>query len=197
MVSYLLLIILFLLAIIIGCICTLGGIGGGVFTIPFFTLILGFDSDVSKATTLFLVLLSSAMATFSFHKKKQVHFPSTLVMGGCSIVGSLLASIVLTQFPIERNLFLIIFGIFEIAIAVQIGFKIYRILRERKQERQISTFSEEEKTRDISAESFDSLNLDILKDKKKLIKSISFFIFGGFGNATSTGNVASYSVIQT
>ena len=174
-------IILILSGIIIGLICTLGGIGGGVFTIPFFILILGFEPNVAKSTTLFLVLLSSAMATYGFHKKKQIHLPSTLVMGSCSIVGSIIANIIFTQIQIERNLFLLIFGLFEIVIAVRVNFKIYNLLKKRKQKRQTLTVIEEGKAlleeKHISTEPFDP---NILKDKKKLIKSMSFFIFGGF-----------------
>jgi uncharacterized membrane protein YfcA len=179
MINYELLIVLVLLAFIIGLVCTLGGIGGGVFTIPFFILILGFVPNVAKGTTLFLVLLSSAMATYSFQKNRRIHLPSTLVMGSCSIVGSIFANIILTQFQIERNLFLLMFGIFELVIAVRISLKINNLLKTRKQSRKISSVIEEVKNH-INTESFDSSNLNILRDKKKFIQSISFFIFGGF-----------------
>ncbi len=184
MIGFELLAILLFLSIGIGIICTLGGIGGGVFTIPIFILVLGFNPNIAKGTTLFLVLLSSAMATYSFRKKKQIHLPSTLVMGICSIFGSIIANIILTQFPINRTIFSLVFGIFEIIIAIRICIKIYNLLKKKKQNSQILTVNEGEKTsiEEIytKTEYIEPSNLNILKDKKKLIRSISFFIFGGF-----------------
>ena len=122
-ISFMMIVILVVFGIIIGALSTLGGIGGGVLIMPIFLTFLDIDFSVAKGTSLFMIMLSSGVGTITHYKNGKVNIKNILIFSFFSILGSLFSLLVISSFEIEQSFFNLLFGLFEIFIAIRMILK--------------------------------------------------------------------------
>lgn len=79
---------LILWGLVFGSMSALLGIGGGFFAVPVFTYLCGMTPVQAVATSLFAVLVTSAITTAHYLWLGQIHFAISLVIAAGSIVGA-------------------------------------------------------------------------------------------------------------
>jgi uncharacterized protein len=116
-----------LLGIIAGITGGLLGLGGGIVIVPallFLFIHKGLPGDVlmqmAVATSLATIVFTSISATLAHHRHGAVSWPVVRLLGPGIIVGAILGAIIANL--LHSNSLRMAFGIFEILVAIQIGF---------------------------------------------------------------------------
>jgi uncharacterized membrane protein YfcA len=108
---------LFIAAILIGWIASMIGVGGGVFMVPFMTLLhYAPTTQVAVGTSLAVIIFNSISSTVSYTRQRVVDFRLGLMIMPTATVGSWLGAF-LTRF-ISSGELAVAFGIFLIYVAV-------------------------------------------------------------------------------
>jgi uncharacterized membrane protein YfcA len=156
--------LLILCGILFGALTTMAGSGGGVFYVSFMVLILGMAFDEARDTSIFIMVIASGAAFFSYLKQGRTNLELSLIFTTFAILGSILCWIFLFFFPISNQLLRIVFGLILSVIAANMILKIYL-----------------DKKNGISSENSDNnFNLKNFNYKKDLKRGIPFFIAAGF-----------------
>ena len=168
-------VLLIIIGIIVGTLSTLGGIGGGVLIIPIFITLTDIDLLVAKGTSLFMILLSSGVGTLTHYRNGRINLKKILVFAVFSIAGSFFSLLILSLISIDNTIFNLLFGLFEIFIALRM------ILKARKE-------SGNEKTKilqlttgvneDVSPEVAEKIKFHV-DNKKGLFVSLFLFFLSG------------------
>ncbi len=115
-----------LLGAIAGVIGGLLGLGGGIVIVPallFLFIYQGVTADIlmqtAVATSLATIVITSVSATWAHHRHRAVLWPVVMAMGPGIILGAVLGA--LSAHLLQSNTLRVIFGIFEILVAIQIG----------------------------------------------------------------------------
>lgn len=116
-------ILMIILGIFIGIITSISGIGGGAIIMPFLLLILKLDQNYAKGTSIFLILLSSGVATIYNIKNKKLSILTILYTTSFGILGSISCFFFQKFLVIEEQVFYILFGLFEVIMAFRMIFK--------------------------------------------------------------------------
>lgn len=112
----------FLLGLLVGCLGTLMGIGGGIILIP--VLLTTFPhltpSEVT-AISLFCVATNASVGSISYFIKKKVHIPSAILFSLASLPGAWLGVQLNSLF--DRNTYEFVFGVFLFVIGIYLILK--------------------------------------------------------------------------
>ena len=156
--------LLILCGILFGALTTMAGSGGGVFYVSFMVLILGMAFDEARDTSIFIMVIASGAAFFSYLRQGRTDIKLSLIFTIFAILGSILCWIFLIFYPISNELLKIVFGLVLLVIAANMILKISL-----------------DKKNGNSSENFDSnFNLKNFNYKKDLKRGIPFFIAAGF-----------------
>ena len=137
----------FLLSIIIGMLAgILGailGIGGGIIMLPMSDLLLGFDSATVVGTTLFAVFFTAASASYGHFKKGNVNIKSGLLVGIGGIIG-LLPGSYLFKHHLSTNMELLesLLGFLFLFFALRIGYDFMQEWRGKPKREQEQTLEQ-------------------------------------------------------
>ena len=137
----------FLLSIIIGMLAgILGailGIGGGIIMLPMSDLLLGFDSATVVGTTLFAVFFTAASASYGHFKKGNVNVKSGLLVGIGGIIG-LLPGSYLFKHHLSTNMELLesLLGFLFLFFALRIGYDFMQEWRGKPKREQEQTLEQ-------------------------------------------------------
>ncbi|MHA1730106.1 MAG: sulfite exporter TauE/SafE family protein [Promethearchaeota archaeon] len=167
--------LLIILGIIIGCIATIGGFGGGVFFVPFLYLIMSIPMTEAREVSFFVILVNSAIASVFYIKQGRINIKFGLIAAGCTMVGSWTFKIFFSW--LEDETVRLIFGWFLAIMSVYfiIQFVIF-IQKRRKQQDKVNGSKNE-----IG-------EMPELKSTSQLLKTIPIFLLSGFISAlTGTG----------
>ena len=137
----------FLLSIIIGMLAgILGailGIGGGIIMLPLSDLLLGFDSATVVGTTLFAVFFTAASGSYGHFKKGNVNVKSGLLVGIGGIIG-LLPGSYLFKHHLSTNMELLesLLGFLFLFFALRIGYDFMQEWRGKPKREQEQTLEQ-------------------------------------------------------
>lgn len=163
---------LFLIGILIGSVATIGGIGGGPLVMPIFLLILQIFPDTAKGTSIFMIFISSGMATITHFKEEKIHIPSLLILAGFAGCGSLIYFATNRLINIPLTSFYIIFGVFELFIAGRYLWKgIYLFHNTKKKKKSLKTAMNESANNIDHQLSADDVSADLCIDKKSIAQN--------------------------
>jgi len=124
MVTYLIILLIGLLA---GCMGSIAGLGGGIIMLPALQMIVGFDLAISIGTTLFAVIFTSISSALGHYRVGNVRLKSAGYAGLGGLVGVLLGSYIFTQYLSDSFTILeLALGIFFLLTAYRMGRETYR-----------------------------------------------------------------------
>ncbi len=116
-----LLLIIALIAIGIGFIASLFGIGGGFLLLPSMITLVGMETHLAVGTVAFVIPFMALSSTVAYIKQKRIDFRTTSLILFSSIVGSILGAGATSL--ITGKTILILFGVVEIILAFILGTK--------------------------------------------------------------------------
>jgi hypothetical protein len=109
------------LGLVAGVVSGLFGVGGGIIFVPALTLVLGRHQLQAEATSLAAIVPVAIAGSWRQHREDLVRWETAAIIGLTSVVGVLAGAEIATSLSnkaLERA-----FGIFLVAIAVQIALK--------------------------------------------------------------------------
>lgn len=110
-----------LIAVGIGFIASLFGIGGGFLLNPAMVLLLGMEVNLAVGTIPAVILVMSLSSTLAYTRQKRIDFKLTLLVVSTSIVGSIIGALASQYTP--GVVLLVCFGIVEIVLASVLALK--------------------------------------------------------------------------
>lgn len=159
-----LILILILCGILFGTLTTMAGEGGGIFFVSFMVLVLGMAFDEARDTSIFIILIASGSAFFTYLKQGRTDIKLSLIFSSFAILGSILCWIFLIFFPVSNESLKIIFGLVLLVTATNMIFKTYK------------------DSRSSNSSQHDDFDLKTHDYKKDLKKGIPFFMAAGFAS---------------
>nr|MDO8118263.1 sulfite exporter TauE/SafE family protein [Candidatus Sigynarchaeota archaeon] len=109
------------LALGIGFIASMFGIGGGFLLNPAMVLILGMTVGNTVGTISCVILVMSLSSTIAYSRQKRIDFVLTIIVVSTSVLGSVLGA--LTTLLLTGQFILVVFGIVEIILAIILATK--------------------------------------------------------------------------
>ena len=110
------LLLAFFLALLIGGLSSITGIGGGSLNIPILVFLFSFDYRVAVGTSLIVIVCSTFTSTLAYIKKRQVLVLIALCLSIPGIIASAIAANLATYLP--PSLLLAIFAVFTFIVGV-------------------------------------------------------------------------------
>ncbi|MHA1525944.1 MAG: sulfite exporter TauE/SafE family protein [Promethearchaeota archaeon] len=159
-----LILILILCGILFGTLTTMAGEGGGIFFVSFMVLVLGMAFDEARDTSIFIILIASGSAFFTYLKQGRTDIKLSLIFSSFAILGSILCWIFLIFFPVSNESLKIIFGLVLLVTATNMIFKTYK------------------DSRSSNSSQHDDFDISCYDCKKDLKKGIPFFMAAGFAS---------------
>jgi uncharacterized membrane protein YfcA len=114
-------ILIILIAIGIGTLASLFGIGGGFLLLPTMIMLLAMETHETVGTVAFIILFMSLSSTVAYAKQKRIDFALT----GMLLAGSMLGGIIgaYTTTLVSGKFILVMFGTVEVILAIILGVK--------------------------------------------------------------------------
>jgi len=114
------LIFLPLLALPVGVLAAMVGVGGGIFIVPLLTLIYDFKTPEAIGTSLAMIIFTSIFSTVSYSRQKRIDYKVGLVLSVATIPGAIVGALAANIInPAQLGL---IFGIFLVFVALRMLF---------------------------------------------------------------------------
>lgn len=114
-------VLLSFLAFFVGIVSALVGVGGGVFVVPFLSLVFGFSVHGAVGTSLAVIVFTSLSSALGYSRQRRIDYKIGLILAFTSVPGAFLGAY-LTTF-ISTGLLGLIFGFFLIFVAFQMMFQ--------------------------------------------------------------------------
>ena len=109
-----------LVAFLVGIIASMIGVGGGVFIVPFLTLVSDFSPQHAVGTSLAMIVFTSLSSTTRYSRQTRIDFKVGLILTLATVPGAFLGAYLTTLFTAE--LLGLTFGIFLIFVALRMAF---------------------------------------------------------------------------
>lgn len=113
--------IIVVIAIGIGALASLFGIGGGFLLVPTMILILEMNTHETVGTIPLVIIFMSLSSTFAYARQKRIDYPVMLVVSLSTVFGSIMGAI-FTEFVTGQTI-LVLFGTVEAILAVVLALK--------------------------------------------------------------------------
>ena len=110
-----------LVAFLVGIIAAMIGVGGGVFIVPFLTLVSDFSPQHAVGTSLAMILFTSLSSTERFTRQRRVDFKVGLILTLATVPGAFLGAYLTTL--VTAKLLGLAFGTVLIFIALRMAFQ--------------------------------------------------------------------------
>ncbi len=118
-----------MLGVFAGLVGGLLGLGGGILIVPallFLFIWQGLPADIlmhlAVATSLFTIVFTSASSSYTHHKHQAVLWPQMFLLTPGIILGAIAGALIADH--LSSDILRRVFGIFEIFVALQIGFSV-------------------------------------------------------------------------
>ncbi|MHA1680505.1 MAG: sulfite exporter TauE/SafE family protein [Promethearchaeota archaeon] len=108
--------VIVVLAVGIGCLASLFGIGGGFLLIPTMTMVVGLTTHEAVATIPLTIVFMSFSSTLAYAKQKRIDYKVTTLIIGFTVLGSILGVFVVDL--VTGQSILILFGVVESTLAI-------------------------------------------------------------------------------
>lgn len=109
------LLFLSLIAIVVGIISSLTGIGGGSFIVPILIMFFNISTHKAVGTSLLIVIFTAISSTFAYYKQKRIDYKSGLYLIFGTIPGALIGAYLTNSFSSKE--LALLFGFFLILIS--------------------------------------------------------------------------------
>jgi uncharacterized membrane protein YfcA len=109
------------IALLVGLIAAMTGVGGGVFFVPLLSLAYGFSPHQAIGTSLAVIVVTSLSSSIRYWRQKSVDHKVGLVLALTTIPGAFVGAY-LTSF-VEEGLLTLIFGFFLVFVASRMAFQ--------------------------------------------------------------------------
>lgn len=106
------------LALLVGIIASMLGIGGGVFIVPALQLLplsIGFSPQMASGTSLAMILFTALSSTVGYTRQKRIDYKLGLLFAVITVPGALVGAFATTIIPAE--LLILIFALFLLYVA--------------------------------------------------------------------------------
>lgn len=107
-------------AFLVGIVAAMVGVGGGVFIVPFLTLVSDFSPQHAVGTSLAMIVFTSLSSTIRYSRQRRIDFKVGLILTITTIPGAFLGAYLTTLFT--ARLLGLTFGIFLIFVALRMSF---------------------------------------------------------------------------
>jgi uncharacterized membrane protein YfcA len=114
-------IIVIVLAVGIGFLASLFGIGGGFLLVPTMILILEMDTHLTVGTSAFIILFMSLSSSLAYARQRRIDYLVTIIIVSASIIGSVLGAFVSVN--TSGQIIIVTFGVVEVFLALILGLK--------------------------------------------------------------------------
>jgi len=112
------------IAVIVGIIAAMTGVGGGVFVVPLLSLAYGFPPHQAIGTSLAMIIFTSLSSAIGYWKQKRVDYKVGLLLTLTTIPGAFLGAHLTSS--VEEKFLGLIFGVFLIFVALRMAFQLNR-----------------------------------------------------------------------
>ncbi|MCP4760247.1 MAG: sulfite exporter TauE/SafE family protein [archaeon] len=113
--------LLVLIAIGIGFLASLFGIGGGFLLVPTMIMYVGLSEHQTVATASFVIIFLALSSSIAYARQKRIDYKITAILMLASLVGSVIGAL-FTEF-VSGQFIIIMFGIVESVLAIILGLK--------------------------------------------------------------------------
>lgn len=117
------LVLLILFGILVGTVAILGGIGGGVISVPLMVLIFGINEDIAVGSSTLIIMISSGFGFLLLKRQARINVKFCLICSLFTILGSLISTIVFLILPIDNYLLRLIFACIMIYVSLNLILK--------------------------------------------------------------------------
>ncbi len=107
-------------AFLVGIVAAMIGVGGGVFIVPFLTLVSGFFPQEAVGTSLAMIVFTSLSSTIRYSRQRRIDYKVGLILILTTIPGAFLGAYLTTFFT--SKLLGLTFGIFLILVVLRMAF---------------------------------------------------------------------------
>ena len=115
-------ILLVILSFLVGIVASMVGIGGGVFIVPFLTLIFDFTPHKAVGTSLAVIVFTSIASTIAYSRQKRIDYKIGLLLVASTIPGAMTGAYLTTL--IQGRVLGIIFALFLLFVAFKMTFNL-------------------------------------------------------------------------
>jgi len=108
-------------AFLVGIIAAMTGVGGGVFIVPFMSLVYNFSSHQAIGTSLAMIIFTSLSSAIRYARQRRIDYKVGLILTLTTIPGAFVGAYLTTL--ITQRLLGLIFAVFLIVIALHMTFQ--------------------------------------------------------------------------
>ncbi|MCW3982359.1 MAG: sulfite exporter TauE/SafE family protein [Candidatus Bathyarchaeota archaeon] len=112
-----------ILALIVGVVAAMLGIGGGVFVVPALQLLpltLEFSPQMAAGTSLAMIVFKSLSSSSSYARQRRIDYKTGGLLAAATIPGALIGALLTTRMP--KDLLILIFAFFLLYLAARMIF---------------------------------------------------------------------------
>ncbi|MHA1792595.1 MAG: sulfite exporter TauE/SafE family protein [Promethearchaeota archaeon] len=110
-----------LLAVGIGFLASLFGIGGGFLLVPTMIMFLGLTTHETVGTIPLVIMFMSLSSTFAYAKQKRVDYLITMIIASSTVIGSVIGA--MATMLVSSSFILVMFGLVEAFLAAVLAVK--------------------------------------------------------------------------
>ena len=104
---------------LVGIIASMVGVGGGVFIVPFLSIVFEFTSQEAVGSSLAVVVFTSVASTFAYSKQKRIDYKVGLVSAVTTVPGAVLGAYLTTL--VSSRLLGLVFAFFLVFVALRMA----------------------------------------------------------------------------
>ncbi len=109
------------IALLVGLVAAMTGVGGGVFFVPLLSLVYSFSPHQAIGTSLAVIVATALSSSIRYWRQKSVDYKVGLILALATIPGAFVGAY-LTSFA-EEELLSLIFGVFLVFVASRMAFQ--------------------------------------------------------------------------
>ncbi len=113
--------LIIIIAIVVGFLASMFGIGGGFLIVPTEVFLLSMDTHLAMGTSTFIIIFMSASAVIGYRRQKRIDYYVTGILLFASIPGTILGGIV--GKATSEQLLIFLFGLIEMVLAIILAVK--------------------------------------------------------------------------
>ncbi len=113
--------LIIIIAIVVGFLASMFGIGGGFLIVPTEVFLLSMDTHLAMGTSTFIIIFMSASAVLGYRRQKRIDYYVTGILLLASIPGTIFGGIV--GKATSEQLLIFLFGLIEMVLAIILALK--------------------------------------------------------------------------
>ncbi len=105
------------MAVAVGCLAAMVGVGGGFLVVPMLVLVWGLSMQDAAGTSLIMIIFTSSSSTFAYARQKRIDYSLGLILAAGTIPGALAGAYVTSL--VESEILEALLGIFLLGLSLR------------------------------------------------------------------------------